>query len=698
MVLVALWVTACQVEVPGELDAGVARADAGSLDAGPVDAGGHQVVDAGDAADAGPADAGHCGPAPVLSTSALRFDGTGGVSMGPAPDLGASRFTLEAWVRRDGDGREASTGVGGIRHVPIITKGRGESDGTNVDCNYALGFVGEVLGVDFEDAATGANHPLLGTTQIPRGRWTHVAATFDGSALRLYVYGRLDAERAETATPRFDSIQHFGLGVALNSTGVRAGALLGALDEVRVYTRALSQAELRAQLDTTAPSLLGLAGHFHLDEGDGEVLDASGHENHGDGVAAGFVAPGARLDQGAAPRFEALTSSGGGARQLQAQLDAAEGTAVTFYARALTAADDFTIVVLPDSQYYTRNAAAPDRPQADDPSYFSAQTQWAVDHRHSDNVVGVFHVGDIINNADVPAQWQRASAAMEILESVSEPGYPDGIPYGLVFGNHDQFPRNQADATVEANRVFGVSRYQGRSYYGGNYDGDNDESWVRFRAGDLDIIVLNFQYNETPSSEVLAWGRRVFESRPAALGIVASHYIVTGGGNFSDHGSAIYGALRDVDNVQLMASGHVSVDARRTDTHQGNVIHSMLSDYQRCFPDPADPTRPLVGEQSRTNGGAGFMRIWRFSPSEQKLHVRSYSPKLNASYTDARNQFSLDVDLKGAGTGAFLPVGTAAVSGGRASVALPLQGGAVEWYAEASDCVHQTRSGLQLAR
>lgn len=643
-----------------------------------------------------------CGEPVVLTTSALAFDGTAGVTMGPAPDLGADEFTLAAWVRRDALGSEASTGVGGIRHVPLITKGRGEADGTNVDCNYALGLVGDVLGADFEDLASGENHPVLGKTPLDLGRWHHVAATYDGAHFRLYLDGELDAELPLTATPRYDSIQHFGLGVAINSLGATAGGFVGAMDEVRVYSRALEAVEIQSSMYASEPGQLGLIGHFRLEESDAEVLDASGNDNHGTGIAAGFVTPGPVLDLGYAPRLGATSSealANGNARlSVEASDLDADALYVEFYARELTQADDFTIAVLPDSQYYTRNASPPERPVADDPDYFHAQTRWAVENRASRNVVGVFHVGDIINNADVTTQWLRADAAFKILEAATSPELPHGIPYGLSFGNHDQLPRDEPGATTTANQYFGPSRFAARAYYGGNFDGTNDESWVRFQAGELEVVVVNLQFNPAPSAAVLAWARRVFETHPRALGIVNAHYIVTTGGNFSSQGQAIYDALKDVPNVQLMASGHVAVDARRTDAFEGNVIHSMLSDYQRTEPDPNDPSKPLIVEQSLTNGGHGFMRAWRLSPREQKLYVETFSPKLGQSYTDERNHFELDVELVGAGTG-FQKLGTAAVEGGVATIELPDAAGKThEWYAVASDCVHATKSELVLTR
>lgn len=640
-----------------------------------------------------------CVGEPPVTTRGLVFDGDDRITMGVAPHLGLGAFTLEAWVRRDGRGKAAGTGVGGLKLVPLISKGRGESDGSDVDCNYAFGFYGDVLGADFEDMATGANHPIQGRTAIPLGSWHHVAATYDGETWRLYVDGELDAESAADAEPRHDSVQHFGLGAAFDSKGQAAGGLVGALDEVRVYDRALDAAALRASMETTTPATEGLVGHWHLDADDA-VVDELG-KAPGTNTGAKSVTPAAVLDRGAAPTIggpQAL-DVGGDARVLRVDVADADGDPieVDFYARALTPDDDFTIVALPDTQYYTRDAAPPTRPSPDDTEYFKAQTRWARDHRDERHVVGLLTLGDIINNADQDPQWKRASAALAILEDIDDPALPWGLPYAASFGNHDQYPKDEPEATGQANKYFGVSRFSGRGYYGGNYDGDNDENYVYFQSGGLTIVAVNMQYNVAPDPAMLAWVRGVFLAHPKALGVVTSHYIVTGGGNFSDQGKAIYAALKDVPNVQIMASGHVAQAARRSDDYQGHVIHSMLSDFQRSAPDPKDPETPVVVDQSQTNGGLGYMRIWGFMPSRQELYVETYSPKRDASYTDKQNEFSLPVRLVGAGRSPFTKVGTVAAADGSAQIELPgvAPGSVFEWYAVARDCSHAREIELQ---
>ena len=89
--------------------------------------------------------------------SGIQFDGLDDyVTFGPAPGLGAARFTLETWFKRTGAGVGTSTGNGGIANaIPLVTKGRAEAEGSNVDMNYFLGIdaTSGKLVADFEEGA-----------------------------------------------------------------------------------------------------------------------------------------------------------------------------------------------------------------------------------------------------------------------------------------------------------------------------------------------------------------------------------------------------------------------------------------------------------------------------------------------------------------------------------------------------------------
>ncbi len=80
---------------------------------------------------------------------------------------------------------------------------------------------------------------------LPLNTWTHLTVTYDGTTLRLYVNGTQVGSRAMT-------------GALLTSTGaLRIGGnsiwgefFQGRIDEIRVYNRALSAAEILADMNT----------------------------------------------------------------------------------------------------------------------------------------------------------------------------------------------------------------------------------------------------------------------------------------------------------------------------------------------------------------------------------------------------------------------------------------------------------------
>lgn len=348
-----------------------------------------------------------------------------------------------------------------------------------------------------------------------------------------------------------------------------------------------------------------------------------------------------------------------------------------FYVREvhpLTEADDFTIVVLPDTQNYTQFPG--NFPQ------YPAQTQWIWDHRNSDNIVAVLHNGDVVQHGNVEEiEWQRADTAMSTLENTA-PKYPEGLAYGIAVGNHDNGCSTHDDvpfSTTFFNKYFGVDRFKGRAYYGGHYGKKNDNNWILVRAGNLDVLMVSLEYRGKlgQDPDVLAWARGVFQDHPNALGIVNSHHIVTAGGGFCAQGKQIYDVMKKVDNVQLMTSGHIKqFRARRTDTYQGHTIHSMLADYQ-----------DLVIPEEKCAGGCGYMRIWRFSPMKNQLKVETYSPWLDKSMTGPKEQFTLPVDLSAA-AGVFTLAGQTKGPGEALTFTLDglKPGTTYKWYAVVREC------------
>src|SRR6185369_2014456 len=90
----------------------------------------------GHSAYAGPA----CATALGAANKGLGNEFDAYVDFGDAPSLRLSQWTIELWVRREGDGSPTTTGTGGLADVaPLVTKGRDEGDASNVDINYFFG-------------------------------------------------------------------------------------------------------------------------------------------------------------------------------------------------------------------------------------------------------------------------------------------------------------------------------------------------------------------------------------------------------------------------------------------------------------------------------------------------------------------------------------------------------------------------------
>ena len=291
---------------------------------------------------------------------------------------------------------------------------------------------------------------------------------------------------------------------------------------------------------------------------------------------------------------------------------------------AAQASEDFTIIVLPDTQYYSD----------DDPeTIFQAQTQWIVDNQAALNIVYVAHEGDLVQTASDTDQWDNADAAMDLLDSAE-------IPYGVLPGNHDQYPMGNPAGTANYNIYFGVDRFSGKPYYGGHYGTDNDNNYALFTAGGMDFIVINLEYNL--ESAAITWADDLLTTYGDRRAIVVSHSILgypPSGSSiapFTTIGQNIYNGLRDNENLFLMLCGHNHAEGRRTDVYNGDTIYSLLADYQD-LPD----------------GGDGWLRIMTFSPADDEITVTTYSPTLGLYGEDTvmgnnttSEQFTLAYDME----------------------------------------------------
>ncbi|MBP8000546.1 MAG: hypothetical protein KA314_12365 [Chloroflexi bacterium] len=631
---------------------------------------------------------------PFAVPDALFLGGTNAyATFGNNATLGLAQFTLETWFRRDGAGLTTSTGTGGVTAIPLITKGRGENDNSNVDMNYFLGLTTlGVLTADFEEGAGGAspglNHPVVGTTPVVNGVWYHAAATYDGTTWWLYLNGNLDGTLVVGQPVRSDSIQHAALGSALTSTGAAAGFFNGALDEVRIWNTARSQAQIQASLNSQITSAQpGLIARWSLNEAAGTAVNGSaGTTVNGTIISTNWYwTGGAPFSINLAPAQPTLIAppddatgvSTSPALTVNVSDPEAANTTVTFYVRPRpVVGPDFTFIALPDTQYYVSSL------NGGLPAMFDSQTQWIVDNKTALNIAYVAQLGDCVEHGDNggdPIEWIYADASMSLLEDPLTTMLLDGIPYSIAPGNHDQSPIGDPDgSTAFYNQYFGVARFAGRGYYGGHYGSNNDNHYELFSASGMDFIVINLEYDTSPDAAVLAWADALLTTYSNRRAILVSHWFINTGnpGTFGAQGQATYDALKAHPNFFLMLNGHVPGEGRRSDTFSGNTVHALLADYQ-----------------GRAGGGNGWLRILRFSPANNTVSVQTYSPWLNQFETDADSQFTLSYDMQPPGS-AYQIIGTNnnVVSGANTTVNWPNLTAFTEyeWYVTINDGTNTT--------
>lgn len=156
-----------------------------------------------------------------------------------------SKLTVAAWIFPTGLS-PASNGIVGKRADYLANSSYTLFVWNNMDVAYHL----------YADIGTDR---FNGSQPFVTNSWYHVAVVFDGTLpetqrVRLYVNGLLDGEFDESATslPVFATPVHVGCMPA--GTPPYAGQeFVGKLDEVAIWTRALSAAEIMSIASSTTP-------------------------------------------------------------------------------------------------------------------------------------------------------------------------------------------------------------------------------------------------------------------------------------------------------------------------------------------------------------------------------------------------------------------------------------------------------------
>lgn len=284
---------------------------------------------------------------------ALSFDGVNDYIVDPIPVSSFTNgvFTIEAWVKSNS-----------IASYNTIVKNWGKA-------LYGVFHLGTTLvGNQFEIYIAQSNSVTVFATDpatITLGTWYHVAAVADGTNLKLYKNG------AQVASSPYDgtlltNFPYTFIGAKPNDTGTgpafpEAGYWSGTMDELRIWNRALCQAEIQNSMNgEITSSATGLIANYHFNQGVASasnpsvtnLMDASGNNIIGaltnftlTGSTGNWVAPGAVVSGSVVPAFINPTVAISGVNSI------CNGTSTTFTASGNVST--YTWTSGPNSSLYT---------------------------------------------------------------------------------------------------------------------------------------------------------------------------------------------------------------------------------------------------------------------------------------------------------------------------------------------------------
>jgi streptogramin lyase len=216
------------------------------------------------------------GSANAVPQYCLQFNGANYVDLGNGTSLHfQNEITLEAWIWAPPIPNDAMWPIVSSQFDPafngasLTVDGRQNPDGMTAQrrhINFQLG--------------DGAWHPTNSDALVPENQWVHIAATRQmGGPGNIYYNGVLQPSTSTPWDGWLGFSANWNIGRQLNTLRF----FQGKTDEVRIWSRALSQDEIRdvmcRRLTGAEP---GLAGYWRLDEGTGlTTVDTTANGNTG---------------------------------------------------------------------------------------------------------------------------------------------------------------------------------------------------------------------------------------------------------------------------------------------------------------------------------------------------------------------------------------------------------------------------------
>jgi hypothetical protein len=363
---------------------------------------------------------------------------------------------------------------------------------------------------------------------------------------------------------------------------------------------------------------------------------------------------------------------------------------------------DFSIIVFPDTQYYSGSSI----------SIFQDQVNWVVANQAALNIKMVIGVGDIIDAGGYPIdsygntvgtcavpppsswqkQWQDAKTTIKILTD-------HGIYYQPTIGNHDydcQGNRPQSRSATNYLHYFASPTVNPTAYILDSQGNKTPNFYKTMTIGSTTYMILSLEFY--PQSFAIAAANKLISNFSGPVIVVTHAYLSNDGSgptfaSTAPAGSAyplcsgfpgsIYSCLLESyatykpaggtdgiglwhsligihQNIFMALSGHIRNpgpgDYPNVPPNNGvGHVDCSIQSWTTLCSNPYRPLQMVADYQGQGHGGFfgyGYLRILTVSPSQKKVSVFTYSPSIAlhpanfssgmpAYKTDHYNQFAL---------------------------------------------------------
>jgi|GEM_PF-1094632 len=349
-------------------------------------------------------------------------------------------------------------------------------------------------------------------------------------------------------------------------------------------------------------------------------------------------------------------------RKISAICAALLGTMI--FSPTASAVDPWTLAVVGDQQ------VAIDRQNYEE--YYTstlALINWIGGNAQANNIRFAAQVGDVVEHGDDLNEFDRAIAAMQILDTSINADGGTGIPWNVAYGNHE------VDWTQPGTDPAGVKAHNYRDYFGSaggmqthRYTGQigfggvssNDLNTYHYVSASSDpnsrtYLLLNLEYdvpghppgstppaNDIPAFDAIAWAQGVIDANPNMPTIINTHVYAgtvhgpptspyTSGPGRNSQYEIFNKLINNNPQVFLVHSGHTGQNTYNVRYNSlGQPVLQMVVDFHKSLPKE-------------------YVRLIEFDEDAGQINVSTFCPGVPQDpaphyLTDSYSQYSIEMD------------------------------------------------------